>query len=72
MILTLIMRSLLGCGVRYVCLEKMQSDRLEGEFGVIGGMHGGDYQIAAEQVLSSLSLRRLTKVNRRKKQKLNS
>ena len=52
-------KKLLVCGVKYVCPGKVQSDRLEGEFGVIRGMHGGDYLIAADQVLSSLSLRRL-------------
>ena len=38
---------------------KIQSDRLEGEFGVIRGMHGGNQLIAAEQVMCSMSLRRL-------------
>ena len=37
----------------------MQSDRLEGEFGGIRQMSGGCYLISADQVISSLSLRRL-------------
>ena len=30
-----LVKSLLGLGVKYICLGKMQSDRLEGEFGAI-------------------------------------
>lgn len=52
-------KKLLGCGVKYVCQGTIQSDRLEGEFGVIRGMFGGNYLIAAEQVFSGLALRRL-------------
>ena len=37
----------------------MSSDRLEGEFGVIRQLSGGNYYDLVEQVLSSLSLRRL-------------
>ena len=37
----------------------MQSDRLEGEFGAIRQMSGGCYLISIDQVISSLSLRRL-------------
>ena len=37
----------------------MQSDLLEGEFGAIRQMSGGYYLISVDQVISSLSLRRL-------------
>ena len=50
---------LLGRGFRYICLGKIQSDHLEGEFGVIRGLSGGNYHISCEQVISSLSLRRM-------------
>ena len=54
-----IVKSLLGLGVKYVCMGKLQSDRLEGEFGVIRQLSGGNYWISVEQVVSSLALRRL-------------
>lgn len=52
-------KSLLASGMRYVCLGKFQSDRLEGEFGVIRQMSGGNYLISADQVFCSVSLRRI-------------
>ena len=52
-------KSLLGVDFNYILFGKIQSDRLEGEFGVIRQMSGGNYIISVEQVLSSLSLRRL-------------
>ena len=52
-----LVKSLLGLGVKYICLGKMQSDRLEGEFGAIRQMSGGCYSISVDQVISSLSLR---------------
>ena len=54
-----LVKSLLGLGVKYICLGKMQSDRLEGEFGAIRKMSDGCYLISVDQVISSLSLRRL-------------
>ena len=54
-----LVKSLLGLGVKYICLGKMQSDRLEGEFEAIRQMSGGCYLISVDQVISSLSLRRL-------------
>ena len=54
-----LVKSLLGLGFKYICLGKMQSDRLEGEFGTIRQMSGGCYFISVDQVISSLSLRRL-------------
>jgi len=50
---------LLELGVQYICLGKLQSDPLEGEFGVIRQMSGGCYLISVEQVISSVSLRRI-------------
>ena len=38
---------------------KLQSDRLEAEFGIYRQSIGGNYLISVEQVLSSLSLQRL-------------
>ena len=49
-------RELLRLGASYVLLGKLQSDRLEGEFGIYRETSGGDYLISVEQVLSSLSL----------------
>ena len=37
----------------------MQSNRLEGEFGAIRQTSGGCYLISVDQVISSLSLKRL-------------
>ena len=52
-------RTLLGKGLKYVCIGKVQSDHIEGEFGIIRGLSGGNYLISCEQVISSLSLRRM-------------
>ena len=41
----------------YVLLGEFQSDRLEGEFGIMQQMSGGNY-ISYEQILSSVKLRR--------------
>ena len=54
-----LIKNLLKIGVKYVCPGRIQSDRLEGEFGVIRQLSGGNYLISVEQVLSSLTLRRL-------------
>ena len=54
-----LVKSLLGLGIKYICLGKMQNDRLEGEFGVIRQMSSGCYLISVDLVISSLSLRRL-------------
>ena len=35
-------KSLLGSGMKYICLGKIQSDRIEGEFGVIRQLGGGN------------------------------
>ena len=52
-------KSLLELGIEYICMGKLQSDPLEGEFGAIRQMSGGCYLISVEQIISSLSLRRL-------------
>ena len=54
-----ITKNLLRAGHPYVLPGKIQSDRLEGEFGIFRGGSGGNYYIAYEQVLYSLSLQRL-------------
>ena len=54
-----LVKSLLGLGVEYICLGKLQSDRLESEFWSIRQMSGGCYLISVDQIISSLSLRRL-------------
>ena len=51
-------KSLLGSGMKYICLGKIQS-RIEGGFGVIRQLGGGNYLVSVEQVISSLSLHRL-------------
>lgn len=52
-------RKLLILGASYILLGKLQSDRLEGEFGIYRETSGGNYLISVEQVLNSLSLQRL-------------
>ena len=54
-----ITKIMLQSGHPYVLPGKIQSDRLEGEFGIYRGGAGGDYYIAYEQVLNCLSLQRL-------------
>ena len=51
--------SLLALDLKYICIGKMQSDRLEGEFGVIRQLSGGNYWMSVEQIISSLTLRRM-------------
>ena len=46
-------------GVEYVLIGKLQSDCLEGEFGVIRQMSGGCYFVSVEQVFMSSKLRRI-------------
>ena len=54
-----LVKSLLALGLKYICIGKMQSDRLEGEFGVIRQLSGGNYWISVEQIISSLTSRRM-------------
>ena len=51
-------KCLLNLGMEYILLGKLQSDRLENEFGIYRQGSGGNYFISVEQVLSSLSLQR--------------
>ena len=43
---------------------KIQSDRLEGGFGIYRGLSGGNYFISAEQVICSLGMQRLKLYNK--------
>ena len=54
---------MLRFGCSYVLPGKIQSDRLEGEFGIYRGSSGGNYYISVEQVISSLSMQRLKLYN---------
>ena len=44
--------------MKYICLGNIES-HIEGEFGVIRQLDGGNYLVSVEQVISSLNLRRL-------------
>ena len=52
-------KTLLALGMKYVSFGKIQSDGLEGEYRVIRQLSGGNYHISVEQVISSVSLRRM-------------
>ena len=54
---------LLKSGYDYVLPGKIQSDRIEAEFGIYRGSSGGNYFISTEQVVSSLSMQRLKLYN---------
>ena len=58
-----ITKTMLRSGYPYVLPGKIQSDRLEGEFGIYRGSSGGNYYISVEQVVSSLSMQRLKLYN---------
>ena len=45
--------------MRYVLTAELQSDRLEGEFGIYRQSSGGNYHISALQVFNGLSFQRL-------------
>ena len=66
-----IIKELLDQGYKYVLSGKIQSDRLEAEFGIYRGSSGGDYFITCEQVISSLSMQRLKLYNTLEIQKSN-
>ena len=55
---------LLSLGYVYVLPGKIQSDRLEGEFGIYRESSGGNYFISVEQVVSSLAMQRLKLYNK--------
>ena len=50
---------LLQRGFTYVMLGQVQSDRIEGEFGMYSQKAGGNYYISIDQVLNGLRLQRL-------------
>ena len=54
-----LIKLLLTKGFRYVLPGTIQSDRLEGEFGLYRQSSGGCYYISVQQVINSLSLQRL-------------
>jgi hypothetical protein len=54
-----LIKVLLDSGYEYVLPVKIQSDRLEAEFGIYRVSSGGNYFISVEQVVSSLSMQRL-------------
>ena len=57
-------KTLLNLGFSYVLLGKLQSDRLEGEFGKWRGMCGGNYFISADQIRYCLNLCHIQLFNR--------
>ena len=56
-------RNFLKSGYDYVLPGKIQSDRIEAEFGIYRGSSGGNYFLSTEQVVSSLSMQRLKLYN---------
>ena len=54
-----LIKLLLRKGFKYVLPGTIQSDRLEGEFGLYRQFSGGCYYISMQQVINSLSLQRL-------------
>jgi hypothetical protein len=54
-----LVKTILASGHKYVLTGKIQSDRVEKEFGIYRQSSGGNYFISAEQVISSLQLQRL-------------
>lgn len=57
-------KCLLHLGYEYVLPGKIQSDRLEGEFGIYRQASGGNYFISVEQVVNSLAMQRLQLYNK--------
>ena len=47
------------CGLPYVLFKNFQSDRLEGEFGVLRQADGGNYYMGTDQVCNALKLQRI-------------
>ena len=54
-----LIQTLLDKGFSYVLPGQMQSDRLEGEFGIYRSAAGGNYHISLDQLLNGLRLQRL-------------
>ena len=59
-----LIKTLLQHGHKYVLPGKIQSDRVEGEFGIYRQNSGGNYFISVDQVISSLSLERIKLFNK--------
>ena len=59
-----IIKKLLDVGLDYVLPGKIQSDLLEGEFGIYCCSSGGNYFITWEQVVNNLSMQRLKLYNK--------
>ena len=57
-------KTLHALGMKYVSFRKIQSDCLEGEYGIIRHLIGASYHISMEQVISSVSLRRMKVYNK--------
>ena len=54
-----LIKTLLLTDHQYVMPGKIQSDRIEGEYGILRGSCGGNHTMSAEQVSSGLQLQRL-------------
>ena len=59
-----LIKTLLQHGHKYVLPGKIQSDRVEGEFGIYRQNSGGNYFISVDQVISSLNLERIKLFNK--------
>ena len=59
-----LIKTLLQNGHKYVLPGKIQSNRVEGEFGIYRQNSGGNYFISVDQVISSLSLERIKPFNK--------
>jgi len=61
--LTCLVKCLLDAGFQYVLPGKIQSDRLEGEFGIYRQSSGGNFHISTYQVYNGLKLQRIKLFN---------
>ena len=52
-------QKLLQSGQSYVMFKDSQSDRLEGEFGVLRQCNGGNYYMGVDQTYNALKLQRI-------------
>ena len=52
-------KTILALGMKYVSCGKIQCDGLECEYRVIRQLSGGNYHISVEQVIRTVSLRRM-------------
>lgn len=58
-----LVKCLIDAGFKYVITGKIQSDRLEGEFGVYRQSSGGNFHISTYQVYNGLKLQRIKLFN---------